>query len=161
MTNLRPTIAVRKLCCHFGKKVAVDNLELDVYSGEVFGILGHNGAGKTTIVRLLNGLLLPSAGQINVMGLNPTTEGAVLRLHTGVLTETPALEELLTARDNLCIYARLYNISRSEITDKIEKLLQMFNLIDHADQKVRGYSNGALLWLGSHIFRRHVMMARL
>ena len=122
--------------------MAVDNLELDVHSSEVFGILGHNGAGKTTIVRLLNGLLLPSTGHISVMGLNPTTEGAVLRRHTGVLTETPALEELLTARDNLRIYARLYNVPRTEITGKIQKLLHTFDLTDHADEKVRGYSKG-------------------
>ena len=142
MTHRAPILSLRHLTCHFGDKVAVNNLDLDVYAGEVFGMLGHNGAGKTTTVRLLNGILRPSAGQMEVMGLNPTTEGSVLRRHTGVLTETPALEEQLTARDNLCIYASLYNVPHSVVASKVQRLLDTFDLAEHADKRVGSYSKG-------------------
>jgi ABC-2 type transport system ATP-binding protein len=137
-----PIISLYNLSCRFREKVAVDNLTLEVNAGEVFGFLGHNGAGKTTTVRLLNGLLTPDTGRIRVMGMDPTTQGPALRRHTGVLTETPALEELLTARDNLSIYASLYNVPRNEIATKVQKLLMTFNLADRADDRVRSFSKG-------------------
>ena len=78
-------------------------------AGEIFGFLGHNGAGKTTTVRLLNGVLEPTTGDARVLGLDPQALGPALRAKTGVLTETPSLDERLTARDNLSIYADSYN----------------------------------------------------
>src|SRR5581483_466819 len=137
-----PIISLYNLSCRFREKVAVDNLTLEVNAGEVFGFLGHNGAGKTTTVRLLNGLLTPDTGRMRVMGMDPTTQGPALRRRTGVLTETPALEELLTARDNLSIYASLYNVPRNEIATKVQKLLMTFNLSDRADDRVRSFSKG-------------------
>ena len=77
----------------FGDTCAVDDLSLSVAVGEVFGFLGHNGAGKTTSVRLLNGVLMADSGDIRVLGLDPQTEGPQLRSRTGVLTETPSLDE--------------------------------------------------------------------
>lgn len=135
-------ISVHHLTRRFGEKVAVDKLTLDVYSGEVFGFLGHNGAGKTTTIRLLNGILSPSAGRITVLGMDPATQGPALRRRTGVLTETPALEELLTARDNLRIYADLYAVPRTEIAGRVEGLLTTFGLANQADKKVQSYSKG-------------------
>jgi ABC-2 type transport system ATP-binding protein len=137
-----PAISAHNLTRRFGEKVAVDKLTLEVLSGEVFGFLGHNGAGKTTTIRLLKGILAPSEGQVSVLGMNPFTQGPALRRPTGVLTETPALEELLTARDNLRIYADLYNIPQAEIASRVENLLITFGLIDSADKKVQSYSKG-------------------
>jgi ABC-2 type transport system ATP-binding protein len=126
----------------FGDKVAVDHLTLEVYAGEVFGFLGHNGAGKTTTVRLLNGVLNPSDGTARVLGLSPTTDGPVLRRRTGVLTEVPSLDERLTARENLCIYADLYGLPRAEVVDRVQELLVAFELADRADEEVGRYSKG-------------------
>ena len=137
-----PVIQISSLSRRFGEKNAVDQLTLDVRPGEIFGFLGHNGAGKTTTVRLLNGVLEPSAGGARVLGLDPQTDGPALRAQTGVLTETPSLDERLTARENLSTYAELYNVPRLEVSARVQSLLEEFELSDRADDKVGGYSKG-------------------
>jgi ABC-2 type transport system ATP-binding protein len=137
-----PVIQISSLSRRFGEKNAVDHLTLDVQAGEIFGFLGHNGAGKTTTVRLLNGVLEPTSGNAKVLGLDPQTEGPALRAHTGVLTETPSLDERLTARDNLAFYADLYEVPRADVPGRLDSLLNVFELADRADEKVGGYSKG-------------------
>lgn len=137
-----PIIVVDGLSRRFGDVVAVDQLSLQVNPGEIFGFLGHNGAGKTTTVRLLNGVLAPDAGRVRVLGLEPVSDGPRLRRRTGVLTETPSLDERLTGRDNLQIYAELYNVPTTKLPDRVEHLLEAFELAHRADDKVGGYSRG-------------------
>jgi ABC-2 type transport system ATP-binding protein len=126
----------------FGAAVAVDDVTFSVRRGEVFGFLGHNGAGKTTTVRLLNGVLTPAGGSMTVLGLSPERDGPALRARTGVLTETPSLDERLTARENLTIYADLYGMSPDTIQAHVEEMLAGFDLAERADEKVGGYSKG-------------------
>jgi ABC-2 type transport system ATP-binding protein len=137
-----PIITVDGLCRRFGEVVAVEQLTLEVYAGEVFGFLGHNGAGKTTTVRLLNGILAADAGQARVLGFDPLAEGPALRSRTGILTETPSLDERLTGRENLEIYADLYGVPQDEVPGRIADLLASFELDHRADEKVGGYSKG-------------------
>jgi len=137
-----PAIQISSISRRFGETNAVDNLTLEVQSGEIFGFLGHNGAGKTTTVRLLNGVLEPTSGSARVFGLDPQAEGPALRARTGVLTETPSLDERLTARDNLSFYADLYNVPRADVPGRVNSLLTEFELVDRADEKVGGYSKG-------------------
>ena len=127
---------------HFGEVVAVDHLSLEVHAGEVFGFLGHNGAGKTTTVRMLNGVLAPTSGTARVLGLAPMEQGPALRRRTGVLTETPSLDERLTGRENLEIFAALYGIPRREIAARVKELMQLFQLDDRAEEKAGDYSKG-------------------
>jgi ABC-2 type transport system ATP-binding protein len=141
-TNPAPVIVADGLTRRFGEVVAVDHLNLEVRAGEIFGFLGHNGAGKTTSVRLFNGILAPSDGQARVLGLRPVVDGPALRRRTGVLTETPSLDERLTGRQNLAIYADLYNVPEARVDSRVEELLDSFELADRADQKVGGYSKG-------------------
>ncbi len=101
---MNPVIEVNELQRTFGEQNAVDGITFRVEPGEVFGLLGPNGAGKTTTVRLLNGILPPSGGTARVFGLDPAKDGAAIRQRTGVLTETPALYERLSARENLDIF---------------------------------------------------------
>ena len=122
--------------------LAVDRLSLEVYRGEVFGFLGHNGAGKTTTVRLLNGVLAPTGGRMRVLGYDPIAEGATLRRYTGVLTETPSLDEQLSARENLTLYARLYGVAEEAIAPRVHELLEEFELDARATERVGGYSKG-------------------
>jgi ABC-2 type transport system ATP-binding protein len=126
----------------FSEVVAMDHLDLEVQAGEIFGFLGHNGAGKTTTVRLLNGVLTPSSGTAQVLGMTPADEGPALRRRTGVLTETPSLDERLTGRENLEIYAELYDVPQADIPDRIGDLLEIFELADRADEKAGDYSKG-------------------
>lgn len=137
-----PVIQISSLTRRFGETNAVDQLTLDVQAGEIFGFLGHNGAGKTTTVRLLNGVLESTSGEAKVLGLDPQTQGPALRARTGVLTETPSLDERLTARDNLSIYADLYNVPLADVSTRVNFLLTEFELADRADEKVGGYSKG-------------------
>lgn len=139
-TSSSVAIITHELTRRFAQTVAVDHLTLTVYAGEVFGLLGHNGAGKTTTVRLLNGVLAPSAGSARVLGLDPVSDGPALRQQTGVLTETPSLDARLTARENLAIYAELYNVPNAAA--RVAELLEMFHLSDRADEKAGGYSKG-------------------
>lgn len=135
-------IQTNGLTRRFGQTIAVQDLTLTVRRGEIFGFLGHNGAGKTTTVRLLNGVLTPHGGQAMVLGHSPYTEGPALRRRTGVLTESPSLDERLTGRQNLTIYARLYEVPEPEVEKRVSSLLDFFNLADRAGEKVGGYSKG-------------------
>lgn len=139
---MEPVITINQLTRRFKETTAVDQLSLEVHAGEIFGFLGHNGAGKTTTVRLLNGVIEPSAGQMRVLGLDPQADGPQLRRRTGVLTETPSMDERLTAWDNLSIYADLYGVPKSEVRRRIEDLLGEFDLADRAGEKVSTYSKG-------------------
>lgn len=125
-----------------GEIVAVRDLTLDVREGEVFGFLGHNGAGKTTTVRLLNGVLGPTQGSLTVLGLDPLTDGPALRRQTGVLTETPSLDDRLTARETLTIYGKLYSVAPSTLDHRVSALLAEFALEERADEYVGGFSKG-------------------
>src|SRR5512143_2683975 len=116
-------ITINQLTRRFKETVAVNNLSLEVQAGEIFGFLGHNGAGKTTTVRLLNGVIDPTSGSMRVLSLDPQVDGPKLRARTGVLTETPSLDERLTAWDNLSIYADLYGVARASVKPRIQELL--------------------------------------
>ena len=127
---------------HFDQVVAVDGLDLAIEEGTIFGFLGHNGAGKTTTIRLLNGVLTPTRGTARVLGMSPVEQGAQLRRRTGVLTESPSLEERLTGRENLAIYAELYDVPVNQVKQRVDELLEVFELAERADDKAGSYSKG-------------------
>jgi len=139
---MNAVITINQLTRRFGDTTAVDQLSLEVHTGEIFGFLGHNGAGKTTTVRLLNGVIEPTSGSMRVLGLDPQVDGPKLRARTGVLTETPSMDERLTAWDNLSIYADLYGVPRADVRQRIHELLGEFDLADRAQERVGGYSKG-------------------
>lgn len=135
-------IQTNNLAKRFGAVTAVDGVTLTVERGEVFGVLGPNGAGKTTMVRLLNGVLAPSAGNCHVLGFNPVTQGSEVRRRTGVLTESPALYERMTARANLRFFGTLYGMSEEKLAPRVVAMLDAFGLAERADDRVGGYSKG-------------------
>ena len=139
---MQTIIVTEALTRRFGSAIAVDNLSLEIMQGEIFGLLGHNGAGKTTTVRLLNGVLTPSSGRATVLGLSPMEQGHLLRQRTGVLTETPALYEPLSARKNLTLFADIYGLPAADVPRRVEAVLRQFDLADRADEKCGGFSKG-------------------
>jgi len=139
---MAPIIEVKQLERVFGTNRAVDGMTFHVEPGEVFGLLGPNGAGKTTTVRLLNGILPPSGGSARVFGLDPATDGQRVRQQTGVLTETPALYERSTARQNLEFFGTLAGIPEQTLGQKVTDILAFFGLQDRANDKVETYSKG-------------------
>lgn len=135
-------IRTEGLSRHFGETKALDGLTIEVEAGEVFGCLGHNGAGKTTTVRLLNGVLTPTSGSAWVLGLDPISQGPALRALTGVLTETPAVEDRLSGRENLRVYADLYGVPAERVDRRVTEMLARFGLMDAADAPAGSYSRG-------------------
>lgn len=135
-------ISVRDVVRDFGDVRAVDGLSFDVGVGQVFGLLGHNGAGKTTTIRILNGLLARHRGTINVLGLDPQVAGADIRARTGVLTESPSIDERLTARENLTFVAQLFGVDRSVVRPRVNRILDQFRLADRADDRASTFSRG-------------------
>ena len=139
---MNPILEVNNLRREFGAQKAVDGITFAVEPGEVFGLLGPNGAGKTTTVRLLNGILPPSDGTARVFGLDPATHGEAIRRRTGVLTETPALYERLSARENLEFFATLQAIPESDLKNRADEMLEFFELASRARYKVETFSKG-------------------
>lgn len=139
---MNPTIETDNLQRRFGEINAIDGITFRVEPGEVFGLLGPNGAGKTTTVRLLNGILPPSGGTARVFGFDPTLHGEKVRRQTGVLTETPALYERLSARENLEFFGTLQEIPAADLSQRVDEILHFFELASRAKDKVETYSKG-------------------
>jgi len=135
-------IEVKGLTHRFGEKTALDGLTFSARRGEVLGLLGPNGAGKTTTIRLLNGLFNPTAGELRVLGMDPKVDGRSIRQKTGVLTETPALYERLTARQNLAFFGTLDGMAEADWRARSQELLAFFELEERADDRVGTYSKG-------------------
>ena len=126
----------------FGPNRAVDALDLRVARGEVVGLLGHNGAGKTTAVRLLAGVLAPTAGTARVFGFDPAVDGVEVRRRVGVSTETPAVDDRMTGRHGLRVFADLYGVAPALVDGRVAELLASFDLSEAADRRVGTYSKG-------------------
>jgi len=104
-------ITIRSLSKRYGSKLAVDNLNLDVSAGELFCFIGPNGAGKTTTIKLLTGLLHPTAGSVAICGIDIQTNPTAAKQVIGYIPDTPFLYERLTGREFLSFVASLYNQS--------------------------------------------------
>ena len=130
---------------HYGSRVAVNRLNLEIRRGEIVGFLGPNGAGKTTSIRMLLGLIAPTAGRVEVFGHDLVTERASLLPHIGALVETPALSLHLTGRENLrAVGAVLGGVPRQ----RIEVVLEQVGLQTRQKDRVRTYSLGMKQRLG-------------
>jgi ABC-2 type transport system ATP-binding protein len=135
-------IIVDHLSHSFGTRRVLDDLSFQVPAGQVFGLLGPNGAGKTTTVRLLNGLYHPERGNVRVLGLDSQRQGQAVRARCGVLTETPALYERLTAVQNLTFFGKLNDMPPAALNVRIAELLAFFGLEERANEKVGSFSKG-------------------
>jgi len=131
-------IEVEGLSRTFNSRRAVDDISFTVEAGEIFGFLGHNGAGKTTSIRMLTGQLRPTSGHARVAGCNIITEQRRLKPLIGVVSETQNLYERMSARENLTFAARLYGTGNKRIDDALDQV----GLLDRANDNVQQYSNG-------------------
>ncbi|PKO12037.1 MAG: ABC transporter ATP-binding protein [Chloroflexi bacterium HGW-Chloroflexi-10] len=121
---------------------ALDQVSFEVESGVVFGFLGPNGSGKTTTIRLLLGLLEPSAGRAEVLGMDPIRNGQEVRENCGALLEQTGLYERLSAEDNLDFYGRVWRMPGTERKTRIKELLDKMGLYDRRGEIVKGWSRG-------------------
>lgn len=138
-------LSIRNLSKQYGKRVAVDNLSLDVRRGEIFGFLGPNGAGKTTTIRMILGLIAPTGGSVDILGKDITFYRAEILPRVGALVETPALYLYLSGRDNLrAVGSVLGGVPRARIDD----VLELVGLQNRQKDRVRTYSLGMKQRLG-------------
>ncbi len=137
-----PAVRVAGVIKRFGATVALAGVDLEVAEGTVFGLLGPNGAGKTTLVRVLATLLAPDSGRAEVFGRDVVSEAPVVRELLGLTGQFAAVDEILTGRENLQMFGRLFDLSRAEAGRRAVELLERFDLADAADRPARTYSGG-------------------
>jgi ABC-2 type transport system ATP-binding protein len=135
-------IHLENLTRDFESVRAVDGLSLEVPAGTIFGFLGPNGAGKTTTIRLLLGLLEPTAGRAEVLGYDTRTEAQEIRARTGALLEHSGIYEPLSAQDNLEFYARAYRLPRAERQARVQELLEHMGLWERCKDQAGTWSKG-------------------
>jgi ABC-2 type transport system ATP-binding protein len=135
-------IDAHELTRRFGEFVAVDRITFDVRAGEVFGFLGANGAGKTTAIRMLTGLLAPSGGKAMVAGHDVLTEAEQVKRAIGYMSQRFSLYEDLTVRENISLYGGIYGLSDRDIRERTDRLLVRLGLERHANTLVRAIPLG-------------------
>ena len=142
MTQPPPILQLHQLTKRYGEKPAVTNLDLAVWPGEFFGFLGPNGAGKTTTIRMMTGLLRPTAGAVRLLGEDPFLSGAVIKSRLGLVLDDIGLYERLTAREHLELAAALHGLPRGVGAQRAGELLEFFSLGADADKMILDYSLG-------------------
>src|SRR5215467_2782174 len=130
------------LCKTFGPLRAVDHLSLEFKPGEIFGLLGPNGSGKTTTINMLSGLSVPTSGEVKVMGYEVRRHAREVRQLLGAVPQETALYEELSAWTNMEFHADLFDIPRKEKKERINAMLQLVQLLDRKDSRVATFSGG-------------------
>jgi len=133
-------IETHALTRSFGNRLAVDSLGLSVATGTVFGLLGPVGAGKTTTIRMLAGLIVPTSGQGRVLGYRLGLENTAIRRSVGIPVDTPGLYDLMSARQSLVFITRLYDVEAQKAEAQTERILRQLNLWERSDDKVGSFS---------------------
>ncbi|MCY3680617.1 MAG: ATP-binding cassette domain-containing protein [Gemmatimonadetes bacterium] len=137
---MQVAIDVENIRHKFGEHVALDNITLQVMTGEMYGLLGPNGGGKTTLFRMLCTMLPPDHGAIRLLGKN--ADASAVRARIGVVFQNPSLDTRLTVLENLRHQGHLYGLKGSPLTQRIEEVLDMMGLIDRAKDRVEVLSGG-------------------
>src|SRR5207253_7274911 len=135
-------IDAHDLTRRFGGFTAVDRVTFSVKGGEVFGFLGANGAGKTTAIRMLTGLLSPSSGRATVAGHDVLREAERIKRDIGYMSQRFSLYEDLTVRENIRLYGGIYDLSKDEVRDRTARMLSRLGLEQSADTQVRSLPLG-------------------
>ncbi len=138
----RPAIDVRRLSRRFGQFVAVDNLSFTVRRGEIFGFLGSNGAGKSTTIRMLCGLLKPTAGTALVSGIDVTRDPEAVKQRIGYMSQRFSLYELLTVDQNLAFFGGVYGLDAQRLAERRAFVLEMAGLRGRETALARDLSGG-------------------
>ena len=135
-------IELKSLTKKYGDYRAVDDLNLSVQKGEIFGFIGPNGAGKTTTIKMIGGILAPSAGTVKIAGIDIQQEPEKAKGKIGFIPDRPYLYEKLTGMEFLKFTADLYGVSDDVFSQKAQQNLEMFSLADWSDELIESYSHG-------------------
>lgn len=135
-------IEIRDVSKEYGTKLAVKNLNLEIPRGELFAFLGPNGAGKTTTIKMMCGLLFPTAGTIRIAGFDLRTEGQQARQRISYVPDQPFLYEKLTGREVLQFIAHMYRMPAERARQRMDAMIDLFNLHSFVDVLTQNYSHG-------------------
>jgi ABC-2 type transport system ATP-binding protein len=138
-SNMSNIIEVNQVSKQFSNREILKDVSFEIKEGSINGLLGPNGVGKTTIIRLLNGVIDATSGSITVLGFNPTKQGDEIRKKSGIVTESASLYHDMTAWENLAFFAKIYNAYDST---RIHYLLEQFDMLEHKDKHVGSFSTG-------------------
>jgi ABC-2 type transport system ATP-binding protein len=137
-----PMIAIERLVKRYGAFTAVDGVSLDVAGGEIHGFLGPNGAGKTTTLRMIAGLLKPTAGRIVVNGHDVASDAEAAKASLGFIPDRPFIYEKLTAGEFLRFHGGLYGLENGDVGGRVREMLELFELSRWEDELVESFSHG-------------------
>jgi ABC-2 type transport system ATP-binding protein len=137
-----PILEIKKLTKRFGNFIAAEDVTFNVAKGEIFGFLGANGAGKTTVMRMLCGLSMPSSGNAKVAGFDIYSQTEQIKKNIGYMSQKFCLYEDLTIKENIRLYGGIYGLASSVIKERSNKLLQSLYLTSNADKMVQGLPLG-------------------
>ncbi len=137
-----PTVALTEVRYQYGNKVALDGVTFSVDRGAIFGLLGPNGGGKTTLFRILSTLLRPASGTVEVLGMELPTRTAEVRRRLGIVFQSPSLDGKLTVRENLHHHGLLYGLRGRELNDRIDEGLERLGVVDRQSDYVETLSGG-------------------
>ncbi|SDZ09896.1 ABC-2 type transport system ATP-binding protein [Evansella caseinilytica] len=140
MAKRKIIISTRNVSKAFGKQQVLKSITLEIYKGEIFGFLGPSGAGKTTLVKQLVGLDLPTDGENHVFGKKMPSLPTMERI--GYMAQSDALYEELSAKENMVFFASLYGLKGQHRETRIRKVMEIVNLTDHLNKLVSNYSGG-------------------
>ena len=142
--STRPAVKTTELTRRFGDLTAVDHIDLEIPSGGIFGLLGSNGAGKSTVIKMLTTLLAPTSGTAEVGGFDIIKDPAKIRGRIGYVPQLLSADGALTGYENLMLSARLYDLPRLERSARISEAITLMGLTDSAKKLVKTYSGGMM-----------------
>jgi len=137
---MKETISIQKVSKRFGNKVVLNDIDLSIKKGSIYGFIGPSGAGKTTLVKMIVGMDKPDHGAIHV--LNEKVPNLRLLQEIGYMAQSDALYSELTGKENLTFFASLYKLNKAEIKERIAYTANLVNLTEHLSKKVLAYSGG-------------------
>ncbi|MEE9219765.1 MAG: ATP-binding cassette domain-containing protein [Acidobacteriota bacterium] len=140
--NLPPAIELEGVCHRYDGRAALDGLNLSVRRGELFGVLGPNGGGKTTLFRILSTLLLPTSGEARIFGDSLRSRPAAVRRRIGVVFQHPSVDPQLTVLENLIHHGHLYGLSGAELRSRSRVMLEKLRIAERAGDRVQTLSGG-------------------
>lgn len=135
-------LEIKNLTKKFGDKVAVNDIDLSVKSGEIYGFLGPNGAGKTTTIKMIVGMLMPDGGSITVNGIDAINDDVEAKRQIAYVPDSPEIYDIMTGRQYLNFIADVFELSDEERNKQIDRYAEVFEMKDNLDVMIAGYSHG-------------------
>ncbi|MBT2655442.1 ABC transporter ATP-binding protein [Bacillus sp. ISL-18] len=135
-------LEIKNLTKKFGDFIAVDNMSLAIQEGEIFGFLGSNGAGKSTTINMISGLLRNNSGEIHILGKNIASHSKFAKMNIGIVPQDLAIYEDMTACENVRFFAGLYGLRGAELKERVEEALEFVGLLDKQKSYPKTFSGG-------------------